>query len=383
MADVRLTATNPEDSSVVPVACDAAGRLLLEEPQVVEGPPGPPGPQGDPGQDGQDGDPFSGNFAGDVSFGGSASVANDVVIGKPISTLTSLRGVRIESGGTYNYLISNDVQAGGGTSTCYQHLLNGDQTLALNADGSASFSGSVKGPTIFADSGISNRFTKLDSNGNPSMLIRDSEPGRDAGIKWSQRNAANTANLFSKLNNDTLGLSYYHNVGSDFTGSETPQFILGSDGGFNLGGTLPLEPNISLNADGSAEFAGDVMVSDANSVTSTTTGGTYIADYGQVVVNSVSETPSSDRVFLGKSKNVTTSEINADGSVSYASRKAGFTAEGYLWCTTRRGDTVILDFTSNGAGQWVEYTPTTRIEDIRDNLNAIRGDTGEMPADTP
>ena len=121
MADVRLTATNPEDSSVVPVACDAAGRLLLEEPQVVEGPPGPPGPQGDPGQDGQDGDPFSGNFAGDVSFGGSASVANDVVIGKPISTLTSLRGVRIESGGSYNYLISNDVQAGGGTSSCFQH----------------------------------------------------------------------------------------------------------------------------------------------------------------------------------------------------------------------------------------------------------------------
>lgn len=35
MADVRLTATNPEDSSVVPVACNAKGELLLEEPTLA------------------------------------------------------------------------------------------------------------------------------------------------------------------------------------------------------------------------------------------------------------------------------------------------------------------------------------------------------------
>lgn len=32
MTDVRLTATNPVDSSVVPVACNEKGELLLEEP---------------------------------------------------------------------------------------------------------------------------------------------------------------------------------------------------------------------------------------------------------------------------------------------------------------------------------------------------------------
>jgi hypothetical protein len=31
MTDVRLTATNPEDSSVVPVACNSRGELLIEE----------------------------------------------------------------------------------------------------------------------------------------------------------------------------------------------------------------------------------------------------------------------------------------------------------------------------------------------------------------
>ena len=78
MADVRLTATNPDDSSVVPVACTSAG-LLRVEPQV-QGPPGEDGEKGDkgdkgdPGAPGQDGDPFSGNFTGDVSFNGNVGI---------------------------------------------------------------------------------------------------------------------------------------------------------------------------------------------------------------------------------------------------------------------------------------------------------------------
>lgn len=68
MADVRLTATNPADSSVVPVACNEKGELLLEEPIYVEGPTGPKGDKGDPGDPG---DPFTGTFSGDVTFDGS------------------------------------------------------------------------------------------------------------------------------------------------------------------------------------------------------------------------------------------------------------------------------------------------------------------------
>ena len=66
MDDVRLTATNPADSSIVPVACNDKGELLLEEPILVEGPQGPqgdkgdtgdPGPQGEKGDKGDTGDP--------------------------------------------------------------------------------------------------------------------------------------------------------------------------------------------------------------------------------------------------------------------------------------------------------------------------------------
>ena len=36
MSDVRLTATNPEDSSVVPVACNSKGELLIEDVVIEE-----------------------------------------------------------------------------------------------------------------------------------------------------------------------------------------------------------------------------------------------------------------------------------------------------------------------------------------------------------
>lgn len=36
MSDVRLVATNPEDSSVVPVACNTNGELVVEKPVITE-----------------------------------------------------------------------------------------------------------------------------------------------------------------------------------------------------------------------------------------------------------------------------------------------------------------------------------------------------------
>ena len=197
MADVRLTAINPEDSSVVAVTCDASGRLLLEERGV--GPQGPPGEQGPPGQDGQDGDPFSGNFADDVTFGGSASIAGTVEC-----TNWPITGYSIERSGA----------------------------IGINAA------------------------------------------------------AGTTGNMFNLA----------------------------------VGGI----PVASIAGTGDATFGGDVRTGN----------------------------------------------------------KAGFTAEGYLWCTTRRGDTVILDATSNGLATWADYTPATRKDEIRDKLDALREETPDTEADT-
>ena len=59
MSDVRLTATNPEDSSVVPVACNSRGELLVAE-VVIEG------------------------IENDVTIGGNLTVANKLSSGEDL-----------------------------------------------------------------------------------------------------------------------------------------------------------------------------------------------------------------------------------------------------------------------------------------------------------
>ena len=148
--------------------------------------------------------------------------------------------------------------------------------------------------------------------------------------------------------------------------------------------------NVELLADGSATFAGDVslyvpetggskaleLVSDLDRVqcgvylTKTNTNSTR---YGQIEFKT--QESNTERTAL---------TLKSDGSASFAGGKAGFTAQGHLWCTTRRGDTVILDATSNGLGSWVEYTPPSRREELKDawaEKNAIRPKPEESSQD--
>ena len=244
MADVRLTATNPEDSSVVPVACDASGRLLLEEQGQ-----GPPGPEGPPGPKGDDGDPFSGNFADDVTFGGSAEFASNIA--------------------SSSYVVSNRDE---GDGTICEALLGSSNGAFPGAEGYG-------------------------------LLVR--EKGASAG------------------------LGCFISRGGDIEASNS---IVVNKGNGAKG-------NVELTRDGTARFG----------------------------------TNAESKITL----------TGSNGSVTFANNKAGFTSEGYLWCTTRRGDIVVLDATSNGLGSWVEYSPPSRIDDLRDRLDAFRPETGEMPADTP
>ena len=214
MADVRLTATNPEDSSVVPVACDASGRLLLQEL--------PPA--------------FDGTVDGDLTVSGKGTFA--------------------------------------------------DSKSIIGDDGSAQFAqGAVD---IYANGVVD--FAK--------HVVFES----------------------------TAAFSNHVSVDQYFTVTNT-----------------------SFSGQSKVQIQGDTRVA--------------ISVYDTEGVREI--------------------ELYHNGAVSFAGDKAGFTAEGYLWCTTRRGDTVILDATSNGLASWVEYTPTSRIDDLRDKLDANRPDTGEMPADTP
>ena len=225
MADVRLTATNPEDSSVVPVACNEKGELKLEEPLVVEGPPGEPGEKGDPG------DPFSGNFAGDVTFGGSAEFAGEVAVEGRVSSKIDL-------------LAANNTGTGG-------------------------------------------------------LIISTSDDG--------------TRNAISSINRSVSGLAIVNDTGGSLSGAQ-------QDITLAMGSTNPVI--------------------------------TFVPG----------------------------------GGATFANGNAGFTKEGHLWCTTSRGDTVMLTATVGGAGMWEDYTPSTRRDEIKDawaEKNVLRPKPEDSSQDEP
>ena len=203
MADVRLTATNPEDSSVVPVACNEKGELKLEEPLVVEGPKGDDGEKGDKGDPG---DPFSGNFTGNVSFNGDGTFTGAV----------NCDDLNVVNPSGYGGLGNNVIRFGSSNS----EAVNNGVTYQL----------------------------KITEIGNAS--------GHGVVFNQQRRNA-------------------------------TP---------------------------------------------------------------------------------FTSCTLQADGGVAFANNRAGFTNQGYLWCTTERGDTVMLEATVGGAGLWKAYTPPfNRLEELVDS----------------
>lgn len=144
MTDVRLTATNPEDSSVVPVSCNAKGELLLEET---------------PG--------FDGNVDGDLTVSGGASFANGYTNGG-VSIASSggiACGSYLQAGGDVGpraILNSGDVLLGYNNGVMTSSILkegtlrlggaldSGGYNTELNSNGSATFAGTVKQGDILA-----------------------------------------------------------------------------------------------------------------------------------------------------------------------------------------------------------------------------------------
>lgn len=100
MSDVRLTAINPADSSIVPVSCNAAGELLVAKPVITE-------------------------INNDLTVNGFAWFAGDVT--------TSGKFVSDRPGGAF---------------ALWQGKNNGTKTSEILSDGSATFAGNVSAPNI-------------------------------------------------------------------------------------------------------------------------------------------------------------------------------------------------------------------------------------------
>ncbi len=108
-----------------------------------------------------------------------------------------------------------------------------------------------------------------------------------------------------------------------------------------------------LDYTGSAEFAGDASFFRVNAIRTDASAGYAIT--------------------AGDSVNAENAIIRGNGAATFAGGKAGFTSDGYLWCTTQSGDTVMLSSVSNGVATWTSYT-NSRIESIKEKLESIDTD---------
>ena len=126
MTDVRLTATNPDDSSVVPVACNAKGELLLEELTL-------------PADDfvAKTGDNMTGNLTLGtdkitLSADGSATFAGNLIG-------SSLVGTQVENNDYGLFVNSTDISIGTTTFGVF-----GDGSVALGIDPSSNAIGNTR-----------------------------------------------------------------------------------------------------------------------------------------------------------------------------------------------------------------------------------------------
>ena len=270
MADVRLTATNPEDSTVVPVACNAKGELKLEEI---------------PDQS------FDGTLNGDLTVYGKSKLWGNLEVTNP-----------------------DDINAG--------HGIIADGTLVSVKD-----AGNIYLQTYH------NVFTANEGSSQYYILYAGTAP-KDGSAGYSPAFI------------DQLGGCQFANY----------KFQILSNGEVFIGGNAygGIATGVRLHPTGTVSVC----------------GGT---DNAQLVFATFEEDIADPFIAM-----------RSNGKASFARNNAGFTAEGYLWCKTRRGDTVILDSTSNGLGVWESYDPPSVRQEIKDSWaekNAIRPKPEESSQD--
>ena len=327
MADVRLTATNPADSSVVPVACNARGELLLEEPLEVEGPPGPKGDKGDPGEPGKDGDPFTGNFVGPVSFSGSATFSEDVVI----NDIKVGKGGGNQGGCTAvgSFALNLNTTGTGNTAVGAGALQQNTDGIANTAVGRDALQENSAGESNTA---IGNGALSLNTVGGANTAV-----GR-AALQKNSAGESNTAIGRSTLQENTVG------------GANTAV------------GRLALQINTTGEGNTAVGFGALVanVVGNNNTVIGKQSGyqltgsfNTFIGNYGGAagLSNTLSlSTGSTERM-----------RIASDDAVDF-NQKCGFTADGGLWITDTRGNKWRTTFGSNEFMQWEAYEVALRNE---------------------
>ena len=223
MTDVRLTATNPEDSSVVPVACNAKGELLLEEPTLASD-----------GYVAKTGD----NMTGDLTLG-----TDKITLG-------------VDGSSEFTKSIYVNDSDGSG----FINYSNASDNSYINLGPDVGTAGVVLGMKVDTTSSdpIFYTFNKNNTSAPPTVSIKANGSAEFAGTV----SAANTT-LTDKRS--TQGPGWYSLYIQALSDPSNPNSAL--------------TPKATITNDGSATFAGDIEVGKY------ATNGTTISASGAVAVN--------------------------------------------------------------------------------------------------
>lgn len=150
MTDVRLTALNPEDSKVYPVACNSSGELLTTKS-----------------------DDINLDVPGDLTVGGTGTFKRNVNVG---DTSTSSGGIQISAAG---YLYLRSAGADAGTPVIDVYDLNNTKSAGINADGSIVTRSSISAAAGY--SGIDASGTIYAARNNEGEILFNGAPyGKEA-----------------------------------------------------------------------------------------------------------------------------------------------------------------------------------------------------------
>ncbi len=182
MTDVRLTALNPEDSTVVPVACNSSGELLVDKGE-------PEGPdlnvEGDLSVGGSA--EFAGSItaAGDVVFTPSAGVAgpgNKIIWTTEAPFLDEVAGIVASRNSSGNAATELLFLTGGGSAG------PASTVLTLAATGSAEFAGDV---------GVGNYAGNAGVEVSPLGAIFCNRSNNSSGLWYGQVNGNTTSSILA------------------------------------------------------------------------------------------------------------------------------------------------------------------------------------------
>ena len=169
---------------------------------------------------------------------------------------------------------------------------------------------------------------------------------------------------------NTFQLRALYNDDCNFTVNNRAAYFGGSQS-FSGAGS-----NAQINADGSASFAGDVLSTStgasflaANSSTVTTSDTYAYTTQGQIVV----QRQDNLGCYVGSKAGTITSQINADGSATFAGGACGFTSSGEIFFTSR--GTTYKIFVSQGLVQAEEYTRQMQLKEKAEQLIADKRET--------